>query len=65
VPLTLPAVAADTEQSGTLLVAVLALGPRRSGLGYSSEDETLLKGLADQAGTAIYVARLVQARGVQ
>jgi len=63
VPLMLPAVAAGTERTPSLLVAVLALGPRLSGLGYSTEDKTLLKGLADQAGTAIYVARLVERRG--
>jgi len=64
VPLTLPAVATGTEQTPSLLVAVLALGPRLSGLGYSTEDKTLLRGLADQAGTAIYVARLVHTRRV-
>lgn len=44
------------------LQGVLALGPRLSGLGYFREDTALLMGLADQAGTAIYVARLIQDR---
>ncbi|MFM8319626.1 MAG: AAA family ATPase, partial [Chloroflexota bacterium] len=42
------------------LLGVLALGPLRSGLGYSREDQALLLSLADQAGTAIYVARLIR-----
>ena len=42
------------------LVGVLALGPRLSGQGYSREDQAMLLGLADQAGTAIHVARLIQ-----
>jgi hypothetical protein len=44
----------------TSLTGVLALGPRLSGLGYSREDRTLLTGLADQAGTAIHVARVIK-----
>jgi GAF domain-containing protein len=42
------------------LIGVLAFGPRRSGQMYSREDQNLLRGLADQAGTAIAVARLIQ-----
>ncbi len=42
------------------LVGVLALGPRLSEQRYSGDDQTLLKGLADQAGTAIYVAMLIE-----
>ncbi len=42
------------------LIGVLALGSRLSGQEYSQEDQSLLLGLADQAGTAIYVARLVE-----
>lgn len=44
---------------GNELVGVLALGSRLSGQGYSREDHALLMSLADQAGTAIYVARLI------
>ncbi len=42
------------------LIGILALGPRLSEQDYSREDQTLLTGLADQAGTAIYVAQLIQ-----
>ncbi|MBN2148049.1 MAG: hypothetical protein JW726_11700 [Anaerolineales bacterium] len=48
----------DAEQG--VLLGVLALGPQRSGLSYSRENRDLLMGLADQAGTAIYVARLME-----
>ena len=48
-----------TRASGSDLVGVLALGPRRSGQRYSSDDQSLLMGLADQAGAAIHVARLI------
>jgi hypothetical protein len=48
------------RMEGNELVGVLALGSRLSGQGYSREDHTLLMSLADQAGTAIYVARLIQ-----
>lgn len=54
VPLTAPR--AGTNE----LVGVLALGPRLSGQSYSREDQALLMSLADQAGTAIHVARLIQ-----
>ncbi|MBN1812287.1 MAG: hypothetical protein JXA14_10660, partial [Anaerolineae bacterium] len=57
-PLLVPLSALHTE--GSELVGVLALGPRLSGQNYSREDRSLLTGLADQAGTAIYVARLIQ-----
>ena len=42
------------------LIGVLALGPRLSDQVYTREDEVLLTGLADQAGTAIYVAQLIE-----
>ncbi len=42
------------------LIGVLALGPLLSGQNYSRDDRTLLMGLADQAGTAIYVAQLIE-----
>jgi hypothetical protein len=42
------------------LIGVLALGPRLSEQPYSREDQTLLMSLADQAGTALYVAQLIQ-----
>lgn len=54
VPLTAPRAGANE------LVGVLALGPRLSGQSYSREDQALLMSLADQAGTAIHVARLIQ-----
>ena len=59
-PLLVPLAALSRE--GSQMVGVLALGPRLSGQGYSREDRTLLTSLADQAGTAIYVARLIQER---
>jgi hypothetical protein len=59
-PLLVPLSALHTE--GSELVGVLALGPRLSGQDYTREDRSLLTGLADQAGTAIYVARLIQER---
>ncbi|MEO6061756.1 MAG: hypothetical protein ABIQ99_07455 [Thermoflexales bacterium] len=62
VPLTLPPVADLDGARGTLLVGVLALGPRLSELGYSTEDQALLVGLAEQTGTALYVAQLVRER---
>ena len=57
-PLLLPLVVAMS--SGSELVGVLALGPRLSGRGYSSEEQDLLMGLASQAGTALYVAHLAE-----
>jgi hypothetical protein len=71
VPLTSPRVAqvaeAGKESGRTLptLQGVLALGPRRSGLGYFREDQTLLMGLADQAGTSLYVAQLIEEQQVE
>ena len=62
VPLTLPPVADLDGERPTLLIGVLALGPRLSELGYSSEDQALLMGLAEQTGTALYVAQLVRER---
>lgn len=56
--LLIPLIAPREEEND--LVGVLALGPRLSGQDYAYEDRTLLLGLADQAGTAIYVARLIQ-----
>ncbi len=40
------------------LIGVLALGPRTDGRGYSRSEQSALKTLAPQAGTAIYMARL-------
>ena len=57
-PLLLPLVVAMA--AGSELVGVLALGPRLSGRGYSSEEQDLLMGLASQAGTALYVAHLAE-----
>ncbi len=47
------------------LVGVLALGPRLSGQGYARDDQALLRGLADQAGTAIYVAQLIEEKQIE
>jgi hypothetical protein len=49
------------RRSGTHmdLIGVLALGPRLSGQDYSRDDRALLSNLADQVGTAIYVAGLI------
>lgn len=58
-----PLIAPRTE--GSELVGVLALGSRLSGQGYSRQDRSLLTNLAGQAGTAIYVARLIQERDVE
>jgi GAF domain-containing protein len=56
VPLRVP------QTNGNELIGVLALGPRLSGQGYSRGDQTVLLSLADQAGTAIHVARLIEAQ---
>jgi hypothetical protein len=61
-PLLLPLLAprpTGDHAVATDLVGVLALGPRLSDQRYSRDDESLLLGLADQAGTAIYVAQLI------
>jgi signal transduction histidine kinase len=47
------------------LVGVLALGPRFSKQGFSSDDQELLRGLAEQAGTAIYVAQVIEEKRAQ
>jgi hypothetical protein len=58
-PLMLPLSA--LQGGNNVLIGVLVLGPRRSGQPYRSEDYDLLLTLADQAGTAISVAMLVEA----
>jgi hypothetical protein len=60
VPLTLPGEGA--EQGASALLAVLALGARRSDQTYGRDEQALLAGLADQAGTAIHVAQLIAER---
>jgi GAF domain-containing protein len=64
-PLLVPLTAPRSEGAGATdlrphLLGVLALGPRLSGQRYSREDQALLTGLADQAGTAVYVAQVFQ-----
>ncbi len=62
-PILVPLLAPQTTNAPgkpTTLLGLLALGPLRSGLGYTREDQALLLSLADQAGTAIHVARLIQ-----
>jgi hypothetical protein len=57
-PLLLPLTA--PKVGGSELIGVLALGPRRSEQPYAREDQDLLAGLAEQAGTAIAVAQLIE-----
>lgn len=61
-PLLIPLMA---PQAGARPIGVLALGPRLSGQPYSRDDQTLLSSLADQAGTAIRVAQLVQEKQLE
>jgi signal transduction histidine kinase len=57
-PLLVPLLA---PRAGELdLVGVLALGPKLSGTPYSRDDQELLMGLAERAGTAIRVAQLIE-----
>ncbi len=42
------------------LAGVVALGPRISGMGYSSDDETLMLTLVDSASRALRVAELIE-----
>jgi GAF domain-containing protein len=56
-PLLVPLIAPQPGSSA--LTGILALGPRLSGEGYSREDQSILLGLADQAGTSIRVAQLI------
>ena len=58
VPLVAPRAGGGERRSS--LLGVLAVGPQRSGRGYTREDAANLLGLADQAGTAISVARLFE-----
>jgi hypothetical protein len=62
-PLLVPLIAPQTGQSS--LVGILALGPRLSGEDYTREDQSLLLGLADQAGTAIRVAQLIEEKQIE
>ncbi len=61
-PLLIPLQAPQRDRSGlrTSLIGVLAVGPRRSGRGYTRDDAANLLSLADQAGTALYVAQLFE-----
>jgi len=61
-PLLVPLLAPRREAHGVqlFLVGVLAVGPQRSGRGYTREDAANLQSLADQAGTALYVAQLFE-----
>jgi signal transduction histidine kinase/CheY-like chemotaxis protein len=63
-PLLVPLLAprADAGAGQPTLLGVLAVGPQRSGRGYSRDDAVNLLGLADQAGTALYVAQLFEDR---
>ncbi|RPI31446.1 MAG: hypothetical protein EHM70_11505 [Chloroflexota bacterium] len=53
------------EEKEANLLGIMALGPRLSGQAYSREDQALLVGLADQAGTALYVAGLIEDKQVE
>jgi hypothetical protein len=57
-PLLVPLMA--PRASDNQFIGILALGPQRSGRGYSRDDRALLYSLADQAGTAIHVAQLIE-----
>ncbi len=50
----------STHGEGSGLIGVLALGPRLSGQGYSTNDTNLLMGMADQVSGAINVALLIE-----
>jgi hypothetical protein len=56
IPLSLPPAARASNAEWAKWMGVLALGPRLSGHGFSREDRALLLTLADQVGTAVYVA---------
>lgn len=56
-PLLVPLLAPRT--GGWDLAGVLALGPRRSGMGYTRDDIDLLLSLGEQAGMAMRVAQLI------
>ncbi len=58
VELLVPLLAQRSEQ--TELVGVLLCGPRRTGQPYERGDVALLAGMADQAGSALLVAELVE-----
>ena len=60
IPLTLPPAARAGNPAWAQWLGVLALGPRLSGRGFSREDRALLLTLADQVGTAVYVALTLQ-----
>jgi hypothetical protein len=67
-PMLVPLIAPQTtgvQDSADKMLGILALGPLRSGLHYSRNDYPLLLSLADQAGTAIHVARLIQETQVE
>ncbi|HEX5503712.1 MAG TPA: response regulator [Thermomicrobiales bacterium] len=57
-PLLVPLLA--PRAGGSDLVGVLALGPRLSGQGYARDEQALLAGLAEHAGTAVSVAQLIE-----
>ncbi|MDQ5853452.1 MAG: AAA family ATPase, partial [Chloroflexota bacterium] len=57
-PLLVPMLA--PQGGGSELIGVLALGPRLSRQRYGRDEQALLAGLADQAGTAIHVAQLIE-----
>ena len=60
IPMNLPPAARASNAAWAKWLAVLALGPRLSGRGFSREDHALLLTLADQVGTAVYVALTLQ-----
>lgn len=60
IPLSLPPAARTGNPEWARWLGVLALGPRLSGRGFSREDRALLLTLADQVGTAVYVALTLQ-----
>ncbi len=57
-PLIMPLIAQHAGEK--TLVGALAVGPRPSGTGFSSDEQALIMEIVDQAGTAIHVGQLVK-----
>jgi signal transduction histidine kinase/CheY-like chemotaxis protein/HPt (histidine-containing phosphotransfer) domain-containing protein len=66
-PLLVPLLGPRRGEAGVqpALIGVLAVGPQRSGRGYSRSDVANLATLADQAGTALSVAQLFEERQLE
>jgi len=62
VPVSPPLQAHATGTGSPAVTAVLGLGHRHSGSGFSRDERALLLSLADQVGTAIYLADMAQTK---